>query len=213
MLFYSQTSFTPDKIEYGRSKAQLLAQLDVSMGGRVAEELQFGKDQVRWSTVYAIRRCYLYLNTGYFQFCVCSNVCVSRIMPVGNLSQICIVLVTISGHQVTTGASSDFNSATNIAKGMVMQYGMCDATGVRTYDDDESAKNKLLGAEIDRLLNVSVFSIHNFIDQISCPLLLFASFWYHSTYMQHTLVYVNCARFGNAGVICTRQEGVDDSPL
>lgn len=36
----------PEKDELNWSKAQLLAKLDVSMGGRVAEELIFGKEHV-----------------------------------------------------------------------------------------------------------------------------------------------------------------------
>ena len=36
----------PEKDEYHMSRSQLLAQLDVSMGGRVAEELLLGADKV-----------------------------------------------------------------------------------------------------------------------------------------------------------------------
>lgn len=41
-----QTSFIPEKDTYGVSKAELQARMDVAMGGRVAEELIFGQDEV-----------------------------------------------------------------------------------------------------------------------------------------------------------------------
>uniref|UniRef100_A0A672RWP7 ATP-dependent zinc metalloprotease YME1L1 n=1 Tax=Sinocyclocheilus grahami TaxID=75366 RepID=A0A672RWP7_SINGR len=63
------------------TRAQLLAQMDVSMGGRVAEELIFGSENI------------------------------------------------------TTGASSDFDSATKIAKMMVTRFGMSEKLGVMTYAD------------------------------------------------------------------------------
>ncbi|KAH7731277.1 ATP-dependent zinc metalloprotease YME1 isoform X1 [Aphelenchoides avenae] len=40
------TAFLPEKDQYQVTRAQLLAQLDVAMGGRVAEELVFGNDKV-----------------------------------------------------------------------------------------------------------------------------------------------------------------------
>ncbi|XP_060067928.1 ATP-dependent zinc metalloprotease YME1L1-like [Ylistrum balloti] len=40
------TAFSLDKDEYNVSKAQLMARMDVAMGGRVAEELVFGSDKV-----------------------------------------------------------------------------------------------------------------------------------------------------------------------
>jgi ATP-dependent metalloprotease len=40
------TSFVPDKEQYNLTKSQLLAQMDVAMGGRVAEEMAFGADKV-----------------------------------------------------------------------------------------------------------------------------------------------------------------------
>ncbi|XP_074652973.1 ATP-dependent zinc metalloprotease YME1L-like [Tubulanus polymorphus] len=40
------TAFVPEKEEYNKTKAQLLAAMDVAMGGRVAEELIYGSEKV-----------------------------------------------------------------------------------------------------------------------------------------------------------------------
>ncbi|KAK5849931.1 hypothetical protein PBY51_014228 [Eleginops maclovinus] len=74
-------SMLPESDRWSETRAQLLAQMDVSMGGRVAEELIFGDDNI------------------------------------------------------TTGASSDFDGATKIAKMMVTRFGMSDKLGVMTYKD------------------------------------------------------------------------------
>ncbi|KAI4871208.1 hypothetical protein NFI96_003474 [Prochilodus magdalenae] len=74
-------SLLPENDRWSETRAQLLAQMDVSMGGRVAEELIFG------------------------------------------------------GENITTGASSDFDGATKIAKMMVTRFGMSDKLGVMTYSD------------------------------------------------------------------------------
>uniref|UniRef100_A0A8C7GCK8 ATP-dependent zinc metalloprotease YME1L1 n=1 Tax=Oncorhynchus kisutch TaxID=8019 RepID=A0A8C7GCK8_ONCKI len=74
-------SMLPENDQWSETRAQLLAQMDVSMGGRVAEELIFGDDYI------------------------------------------------------TTGASSDFDGATKIAKMMVTRFGMSDKLGVMTYAD------------------------------------------------------------------------------
>ncbi|XP_028660184.1 ATP-dependent zinc metalloprotease YME1L1b isoform X2 [Erpetoichthys calabaricus] len=74
-------SLLPENDRWSETRSQLLAQMDVSMGGRVAEELIFGNDNI------------------------------------------------------TTGASSDFDSATKIAKMMVTKFGMSEKLGVMTYGD------------------------------------------------------------------------------
>ncbi|TTN01724.1 ATP-dependent zinc metalloprotease YME1L1 [Bagarius yarrelli] len=74
-------SMLPENDRWSETRGQLLAQMDVSMGGRVAEELIFGNENI------------------------------------------------------TTGASSDFESATKIAKLMVTQFGMSEKMGVMTYTD------------------------------------------------------------------------------
>ncbi|ELK27200.1 PREDICTED: ATP-dependent zinc metalloprotease YME1L1 [Myotis davidii] len=74
-------SLLPENDRWNETRAQLLAQMDVSMGGRVAEELIFGTDHI------------------------------------------------------TTGASSDFDNATKIAKWMVTKFGMSEKLGVMTYSD------------------------------------------------------------------------------
>ncbi|XP_013860872.1 ATP-dependent zinc metalloprotease YME1L1 isoform X2 [Austrofundulus limnaeus] len=74
-------SMLPENDRWNETRAQLLAQMDVSMGGRVAEELIFGDDDI------------------------------------------------------TTGASNDFDGATQIAKMMVTRFGMSDKLGVMTYRD------------------------------------------------------------------------------
>ncbi|XP_054245905.1 ATP-dependent zinc metalloprotease YME1L1 isoform X2 [Indicator indicator] len=74
-------SLLPENDRWSETRSQLLAQMDVSMGGRVAEELIFGSDHI------------------------------------------------------TTGASSDFDNATKIAKLMVTRFGMSEKLGVMTYTD------------------------------------------------------------------------------
>uniref|UniRef100_A0A3P8UA96 ATP-dependent zinc metalloprotease YME1L1 n=1 Tax=Amphiprion percula TaxID=161767 RepID=A0A3P8UA96_AMPPE len=74
-------SMLPENDRWSETRSQLLAQMDVSMGGRVAEEIIFGHENI------------------------------------------------------TTGASSDFDSATKIAKLMVTRFGMCEKLGVMTYTD------------------------------------------------------------------------------
>ncbi|XP_066574049.1 ATP-dependent zinc metalloprotease YME1L1 [Amia ocellicauda] len=74
-------SMLPENDRWSETRSQLLAQMDVSMGGRVAEELVFGHENI------------------------------------------------------TTGASSDFDSATKIAVMMVTKFGMSEKLGVMTYGD------------------------------------------------------------------------------
>lgn len=91
----------PDKDMSSMSKAQMLAKLDVCMGGRAAEEIIFGKENV------------------------------------------------------TSGASSDFQQATNLAEAMVTQYGMSEKLGQVTYDKErESGETRaLIEQEVRRLLD------------------------------------------------------------
>jgi ATP-dependent metalloprotease len=96
----------PDSDELSVTKAQLLARMDVALGGRFAEELVFGAEKV------------------------------------------------------TTGASSDFEQATAIARAMVTQYGMSERLGpivVHCNDGAEwgSQTREIVDSEIKRLLDES----------------------------------------------------------
>ncbi|CAF0725828.1 unnamed protein product [Brachionus calyciflorus] len=100
------TAFVPENDGYSMTKSQLLAKMDVSMGGRVAEEIIFGQDKV------------------------------------------------------TTGAMSDFKSATNIATQMVKALGMSEKAGIRVIEDDKntsisSSTQELLDQEIKKMLQES----------------------------------------------------------
>ncbi|MGH0159562.1 UNVERIFIED_CONTAM: hypothetical protein FKN15_075318 [Acipenser sinensis] len=75
-------SLLPENDGWSETRSQLLAQMDVSMGGRVAEELVFGNENITTGK-----------STMFY--------CISK-----------------------KGASSDFDSATKIAKMMVMKFGM-----------------------------------------------------------------------------------------
>lgn len=93
----------PDKDETSVSRKQMLARLDVFMGGRVAEELIFGENEV------------------------------------------------------TAGASSDLQQATNLARTMVTKYGMSNEAGLVTYNyygKNMSTETRLLiEKEVQRLLD------------------------------------------------------------
>ncbi|XVF10024.1 hypothetical protein REPUB_Repub07fG0148500 [Reevesia pubescens] len=89
----------PSSDETSISKKQLLARLDVCMGGRVAEELIFGQDHI------------------------------------------------------TTGASSDLNTATELAQYMVSNCGMSDAIGpVHIKERPSSEMQSRIDAEVVKLL-------------------------------------------------------------
>ena len=87
----------------GMTRKEMRAHIDVCMGGRVAEEIIFGRDEV------------------------------------------------------TTGASSDFKQATNVAKQMVMLYGMSDRLGPMNIDPEQlySLSDELRHAIDDEVMRLT----------------------------------------------------------
>ena len=57
---------------------------------------------------------------------------------------------------MTTGASSDFQSATNMATQMVKSYGMSDKIGVRVFPQGEHAISEPLSPQTQELLDQEV---------------------------------------------------------
>ncbi|KAK1274958.1 hypothetical protein QJS04_geneDACA011080 [Acorus gramineus] len=100
----------PSNDETSISKKQLLARLDVCMGGRVAEELIFGREQI------------------------------------------------------TTGASSDIHSATELAHYMVSSCGMSDAIGpVFVRERPSSEMQSRIDAEVVKLLREAYDRVKNLV--------------------------------------------------
>ncbi|KAL3669621.1 hypothetical protein V7S43_005006 [Phytophthora oleae] len=95
----------PEGDQTSISRKQLLARLDVCMGGRVAEELTFGEDEI------------------------------------------------------TGGASSDIQQATNVARAMVTKYGMSEDVGLVFHDlrgnDTSATTRKTIDDEVKKLCDAS----------------------------------------------------------
>merc|ERR1711871_838536 len=94
----------PDGDQTSYSRKQMLARLDVCMGGRVAEEIVYGHDNV------------------------------------------------------TSGASSDIQQATRLAKAMVTKYGLSDKVGVLFLDEKDKVAGKTqtdVDDEVNKLLSDS----------------------------------------------------------
>ena len=89
----------PERDRYSMSLEQMKARIAMAMGGRVAEELKFGKEKV------------------------------------------------------TSGASSDIEHATKIARAMVTQYGLSEKLGPIAYSEDEG--EVFLGQSIARTKSIS----------------------------------------------------------
>jgi cell division protease FtsH len=62
-------------------------------------------------------------------------------------------------NQMTTGASNDFERATQLARDMVMRYGMSDLMGPMVYGDNEN--EIFLGRSITRTVNMSEETMRN----------------------------------------------------
>jgi len=56
-------------------------------------------------------------------------------------------------HQMTTGASNDFERATDLARNMVMRWGMSDVLGTRVYGDNQN--EVFLGRDVMTHKNMS----------------------------------------------------------
>jgi cell division protease FtsH len=89
----------PEKDKYSYTRQQMLSRLAIMMGGRVAEEMKFGYDEV------------------------------------------------------TSGASSDINAATNLARAMVTEWGMSDLLGPIRYS--ENSNEVFLGRAVTQNQNIS----------------------------------------------------------
>ena len=91
------TWMLPEQDRHGKDREQLLQDISVSLGGRIAEEVFLG--------------------------------------------------------QMTTGASSDFQNATNVARRMVTEWGMSDELGPMVYGENEG--EVFLGRSMTKTANIS----------------------------------------------------------
>ncbi len=67
-------------------------------------------------------------------------------------------------HQMTTGASNDFERATTIARDMVMRYGMTDALGPMVYAENEG--EVFLGRSVTKTTNMSESTMKKVDDEV-----------------------------------------------
>ena len=100
----------PERDRFSMSKEEMTSRLAILMGGRVAEEIKFGKEQV------------------------------------------------------TSGASSDIEQATKLARAMVTQYGLSDELGPIAYSEDEG--EVFLGQSIARSKSLSPDTARKIEDEV-----------------------------------------------
>ena len=104
-----QTQFLPKTELYDESRAQMLADLDICMGGRVAEEIIFGANEVTTGKTIHM------FSVVKIALMICNNCDYNQFF----------ILFSI-------GAHSDLKTATSIAKDMVMRYGMSEVVSTNS---------------------------------------------------------------------------------
>lgn len=147
-----QTSQVADKEMYQQTKSQLLAMMDVAMGGRVAEEMTNGPDKITTGQYRLPSRRFGQGRQGH-----------GSVMSVWQMTYCNVYCVCI-------GASDDFKQATAVATAMVKRFGMSDKVGVRVFAEEEVDSGmsflkvnelspntqELIDSEIKRLLQVVI---------------------------------------------------------
>ena len=147
----------PEKDEVSQTREQLHAQMAIAMGGRVAEELIFGEDKVTTGAASDIEQATKRARAMVMRLPERDQLSVTREKMYSDIAVAMggrIAEELIFGHdKVTSGASSDIDMVTKMAKNMVTKYGMSEELGTIAYGENE--EEVFLGRSVTKQQNMS----------------------------------------------------------